>query len=181
LNIRFYFAYTIGYLIERGGVMTNIEFCIARRQAERAAFLRVLRALPDGRLDYRPHARSRTAAEIAWTIATEEGDLAMLLETGKVDFKETPPAATLGELVATYERNAAAVDERIARQTPADWEKKGQFLMGGVPVWETTIGEFAWGFLFDAVHHRGQLSAYIRPMGGKVPSIYGPSGDDSGQ
>jgi uncharacterized damage-inducible protein DinB len=37
-----------------------------------------------------------------------------------------------------------------------------------------------WGLLFDAVHHRGQLSAYIRPMGGKVPSIYGPSGDDAG-
>jgi len=34
-----------------------------------------------------------------------------------------------------------------------------------------------WIALFDAVHHRGQLSTYIRPMGGKVPSIYGPSGD----
>jgi uncharacterized damage-inducible protein DinB len=161
--------------------MTNIEFCISRRHAERAAFLRVLRALPEGRLDYRPHPRCKTAAEIAWTIATEEADLATLLDTGKVDFNDTTPAATLSEIVATYERNAAAVDERIARQTPEAWEKKGQFLMGGVPVWETTIGEFAWGFLFDAVHHRGQLSAYLRPMGGKVPSIYGPSGDDPGQ
>jgi uncharacterized damage-inducible protein DinB len=35
-----------------------------------------------------------------------------------------------------------------------------------------------WLFFFDAIHHRGQLSTYIRPMGGKVPSIYGPSGDD---
>jgi uncharacterized damage-inducible protein DinB len=36
------------------------------------------------------------------------------------------------------------------------------------------------GFLFDAVHHRGQLSSYLRPMGGMVPSIYGPSADDAG-
>jgi uncharacterized damage-inducible protein DinB len=53
--------------------------------------------------------------------------------------------------------------------------------MGDAPAWETTIDGFVWGFLFDAVHHRGQLSTYLRPMGGKVPSIYGPSADDSGQ
>jgi hypothetical protein len=38
-----------------------------------------------------------------------------------------------------------------------------------------------WGFLFDEVHHRGQLSTYLRPMGGKVPSIHGPSADDPGR
>ena len=43
------------------------------------------------------------------------------------------------------------------------------------------MGEFFWFSLLDAIHHRGQLSVYIRPMGGKVPSIYGPSGDDMGQ
>jgi uncharacterized damage-inducible protein DinB len=34
-----------------------------------------------------------------------------------------------------------------------------------------------WDFFFDAIHHRGQLSTYLRPMGGTVPSIYGPSAD----
>ena len=51
----------------------------------------------------------------------------------------------------------------------------------GAPAWEDTIAQFVWGFLFDAVHHRGQLTTYLRPMGGKVPSIYGPSADDPGQ
>jgi uncharacterized damage-inducible protein DinB len=161
--------------------LTNLEFCLARRKAERAAFLRVLQALPTAQLGYRPHPRSRTAAQVAWTIATEEADLAAILDTGKVDFKETEPAASLADILATYERNAAGVDERLLRLDAATWEKKGQFLMGGVPVWEATIADFTWGFLFDAIHHRGQLSAYIRPMGGKVPSIYGPSGDDTGQ
>src|SRR5689334_7291005 len=41
------------------------------------------------------------------------------------------------------------------------------------------VGGLLWIALFDAVHHRGQLSAYIRPMGGKVPSIYGPSADSA--
>ena len=40
--------------------------------------------------------------------------------------------------------------------------------------------QFLWDFMFDAIHHRGQLSAYLRPMGGKVPSIYGPSADETG-
>jgi uncharacterized damage-inducible protein DinB len=161
--------------------VTNREFCIERRQAERPAFLRVLKALPSDRLDYRPHPNSRTAAEVAWTIASEEADLQVLLDTGKLDWKERPHPAALAEIVAAYERNAAAVDERLASLDETRWEKRGQFLVGGAPVWEASMSEFAWGFLFDAIHHRGQLSAYLRPMGGKVPSIYGPSGDDPGQ
>jgi uncharacterized damage-inducible protein DinB len=160
--------------------MTNLEFCIQKRTSEYPAFLRVFKALPADQLAYRPHPRSRTAAEIAWTIASEEGDLATILETGKVDFKETTPPSTAGEIIGTYERNFAAATDRLRMLGAGTWEKKGQFLVGGTPVWETTIGEFAWGFLFDAVHHRGQLSVYLRPMGGKVPSIYGPSGDDPG-
>jgi uncharacterized damage-inducible protein DinB len=160
---------------------TTLELCITRRKAEKPTFVRVFKALPPDQLAYRPHARSRTAAEVAWTIASEEADLATILDTGKVDFNESAPPATLSDILAAYERNSAAVDERLRTLDLGRWETtKGQFLMGGVPVWEATLCDFTWGFLLDAVHHRGQLSAYIRPMGGKVPSIYGPSGDASG-
>ena len=48
-------------------------------------------------------------------------------------------------------------------------------------VWQQApLGGMIWSTLFDLIHHRGQLSTYIRPMGGKVPSIYGPSADDPG-
>ena len=52
--------------------------------------------------------------------------------------------------------------------------------MGDKLYMEQPLGTFLWYFFFDAIHHRGQLSTYIRPMGGKGPSIYGPSGDDPG-
>ncbi|MGZ4779284.1 MAG: DinB family protein [Thermoanaerobaculia bacterium] len=39
------------------------------------------------------------------------------------------------------------------------------------------LGDTLWDFFFDAIHHRGQLTSYIRPMGGKVPSVYGPTAD----
>ena len=60
----------------------------------------------------------------------------------------------------------------------AAWAETGRFLLNGQVRMEQTISGFLWLFFFDAIHHRGQLSTYIRPMGGKVPSIYGPSGDD---
>ena len=50
----------------------------------------------------------------------------------------------------------------------------------GKLVAEHPAGTFVWLCLFDAIHHRGQLAAYLRPMGGKVPPIYGPSADAHG-
>jgi uncharacterized damage-inducible protein DinB len=156
------------------------EFAIEKRKAEFPAFVRVLKALPQGRLDYRPDPKARSAAELAWTLVTEEEALLRVLDKGTVEWKEDKPPATVDEIVAAYERNATAVNERLAQLDEAGWQKKGKFLFGGDTAWETTIDGFVWGFLFDAVHHRGQLSTYIRPMGGKVPSIYGPSADDPG-
>ncbi len=161
--------------------MTNLEFCIARRKAELPAFVRVLKAIPPGKLDYRPDPKARTAAELAWLLAAEEAALISLLDTGTVEWKEQAPPASLDQIVAAYERDAAAVDERLGRLDEAGWQEKVRFLMGGGPAWEDTLAQMVWGFLFDAVHHRGQLSTYLRPMGGKVPSIYGPSADDPGQ
>jgi uncharacterized damage-inducible protein DinB len=160
--------------------MTNLEFCLAKRKAELPAFVRVLKAVPPGRLDYRPDPKSRTAAQLAWLLASEEGALVTLLDTATIEWKEQKPPTRAEEIVAAFERNAAAANERLARLDEAGWQKKVRFLMEGAPPWEDTLGEFVWGFLFDEIHHRGQLSTYLRPMGGKVPSIYGPSADDAG-
>ena len=161
--------------------MTNREFCVARRKAEFPAFVRVLEALPQDRLDYRPEPRSRTAAELAWVLVAEEAALLSIVETGSVTWQQQTPPATVAEIAAAYEKNARAVTDRIERMDDEAWEKKASFFMAaGSPPWESPVSEFLWGFLFDAIHHRGQLSTYLRPMGGKVPSIYGPSADDPG-
>ena len=160
--------------------MKKHEFCIQCRKAEFPAFVRVLKALPQNRLDYRPDPKARTAAELAWVLATEEVALLNLLDKGTVEWKEEKPPSSVDEIVSVYERNAKAVTERLEKLDETDWQKKGKFLMGGATAWETTIDGFVWGFLFDGVHHRGQLSTYLRPMGGKVPSIYGPTADEAG-
>ena len=60
------------------------------------------------------------------------------------------------------------------------WNRPTQLLVNGQVVMDVPLGKMMWMNLLDAIHHRGQLSVYLRPMGGKVPSIYGPSGDDPG-
>jgi hypothetical protein len=161
--------------------MTIREFCLARRKAESPAFVKVLKAVPGDRLDYRPEPRSRTAAELASLIAAEEAALVELIDKGRIEWKDPSPLGRVDEIVALYERSQADVNRRIEAMDEGAWERKVQFVLPGGGVWEDTLGEFVWGFLFDEIHHRGQLSTYLRPMGGKVPSIYGPSADDSGQ
>jgi uncharacterized damage-inducible protein DinB len=160
--------------------MTNREFCITRRKAERPAFVRVLKAIPAGNNDYRPDPRSRTAVELAWLLAVEEAALLALIDTGVAEWNKSAPPARRDTIVAEFERNSAEVTSRLEQLNEAAWEKKVRLIMGGGS-WEDTLSQMVWGFLFDAIHHRGQLSTYLRPMGGKVPSIYGPSADDPGQ
>ncbi len=57
------------------------------------------------------------------------------------------------------------------------WETTdAKMIVPGHP-WETKMYQMVWALIFDLIHHRGQLATYIRPMGGSVPSIYGPSAD----
>ena len=160
--------------------MSTREYYVERFKAEKPTFLRVLRAVPPGEAAYRPHERSSSAGGLVWLLASELHDACSVADTREVNFAMPPEPPTLGEAVAAYEKNAAALEDRLARLDDAAWGEKARFLMDGKVAWETTLGDMLWGFLFDAIHHRGQLSSYLRPMGAKVPSIYGPSADDPG-
>ena len=65
----------------------------------------------------------------------------------------------------------------VSQMDETSWNRVAQFYYNGKVVSEQPIGQFLWFILFDAIHHRGQLSAYLRPMGATVPAIYGPSAD----
>ncbi len=159
--------------------MTNRDFFASRLTNEIPGFTKVLRALPGDRLDYRPHERNTSAGQLAWQIVTEMTALIQLFDNdGTIDYKVTPPPATTEEMAAKLEESARTVAERAKGASDELWNKPGKFLWGGQVVWEAPVSELAWGFLFDMVHHRGQLTVYLRPMGGKVPAVYGPSADE---
>jgi uncharacterized damage-inducible protein DinB len=156
------------------------EFFAECFRAEKPKFLRVLQAVPADQAGYRPHPTSNSAGGIVWLLASEWGDACELIDKSQVNYVARPAPAKVQESVAAFEKNAGEIEKRLSRLDDAAWEKNAQFLMDGKVAWESPLGDMLFGFLFDAVHHRGQLSSYLRPMGAKVPSIYGPSADDPG-
>ena len=132
----------------------------------------VLSRIPEGS-DYRPDPKSRTAHEIAWQIVCEERMLMDALETGKVEWSPAPSPPTMKEVVETYETQCADLADRWQNLPAERWNGELEFFGSKRPA-----SPMAWSFLFDIVHHRGQITTYLRPMGSKVPQIYGPSGDE---
>jgi uncharacterized damage-inducible protein DinB len=156
--------------------MTLREFYLQRHKAELPAFMKVLRALPENRLEYTPHDRSPSARDIVWTMAQEVKVCVDVLTTNRGEWTATP-APPFEEMLALFERSSNAIAEQAARINDAAWERNAEFYFGGKKVSEQPVGRFLWFILFDAIHHRGQLTTYLRPMGGKVPAVYGPSAD----
>jgi uncharacterized damage-inducible protein DinB len=148
-------------------------------KAEKPTFMKVMRAVPADQAGYKPHPRSTSSGDLLWLLATELHDACTLIDSGEVNyvFKTSP---SVSESVAAYEKHADELEARLAKMDDGKWDSKARLMMDGKVAWEASLGDMLFGFLFDAIHHRGQLSSYLRPMGAKVPSIYGPSADDPG-
>ena len=160
--------------------MSTREFFAERLAAELPAFNNVIRALPGERLDYRPHEKNTAAGQLAWQLAHEMEDLPRLFATGEINYVPSKAPATIDEIADVFARNAEAALEAAKNLSEERWNAPAKFAWNGQVVWEDSVNGMAWGYLFDMVHHRGQLTAYLRPMGGKVPSCYGPTADDAG-
>jgi len=81
----------------------------------------------------------------------------------------------LEEMIAAYERDHDLLAKQLHTLEGGAWYQQAWLIQGTEEILlKDTVGGLLWIALFDVVHHRGQLSTYIRPMGGKVPSIYGP-------
>lgn len=132
----------------------------------------VLARIPEGS-DYRPDPKSRTAQEIAWQIVCEEKMIIEALETGRAEWAPPPAPATMKEVLAAYEAQSAGMPARWKSLPAERWRGTLEFFGRDRPA-----SPMAWSFLFDIVHHRGQISTYLRPMGSTVPQIYGPSADE---
>jgi uncharacterized damage-inducible protein DinB len=132
----------------------------------------VLARIPEGS-DYRPDPKSRTAKEIAWQIVCEERMIIDALESGKAEWAPPPLPSTMKDVLAAYETQSAAMERRWAALPGERWNGSLEFFGS-----QRSASAMAWSFLFDIVHHRGQITTYLRPMGSTVPKIYGPSGDE---
>jgi uncharacterized damage-inducible protein DinB len=138
---------------------------------------KVLAAIPEDKRDYKPDLHARTAWELAWHIANT--DVQFLDGIADLKFtmgarEESDKPKTIAELVNWYDQHCNRGVERVRAMSPEQLATSVDFL-----------GAFNFpaalylGFLNNhSIHHRGELATYLRPMGSKVPSIYGGSYDE---
>jgi uncharacterized damage-inducible protein DinB len=158
--------------LSEGGLMNEQALFAGFWEHEAKTTRTVIARIPEGS-DYRPDPKSRTAREIAWQIACEEQMIVTALETGTIEWNPPPIPATNQALLAAYERQSADLVARLKALPASRWNATLEFF--GHP---RQASAMAWSFLFDIVHHRGQITTYLRPMGSTVPQIYGPSADE---
>ena len=159
--------------------MSEREMFIQRWEREFQTTMKVLKAYPTSKADLQPHGKCPNAKELAWRIAVEEPIFVNGALTGTFDFASMGAApATMEEVIAGYEGNHAALVEKIEKSSDADFQKLIKFFVAPKTMGDIRSGDALWTMLNDSIHHRGQFSIYLRMADGKVPSIYGPSGDE---
>jgi uncharacterized damage-inducible protein DinB len=138
----------------------------------------IIAAVPTSNAGYRPDPQARSAAEIAWHIAAAEQRFYSGIVAGAFDFNNVPRpegGITPENILKFYENSFAKNFDNLTRLTPEQASKimdfRGMFQLPAVAYLDFTIKH--------TVHHRGQLSTYLRAMGGKVPAIYGESYDSA--
>jgi uncharacterized damage-inducible protein DinB len=159
--------------------MTNKEFFIASLQDEQKAFINVLKAVPADQPDFKPHERSRTAKSLMQQLASQSEMISKIINVGVLDFNKpyTDEKAAMDTIIPSAEKNFEQLIKDLTALSDEEWENGEAAMLFGDQKWPDKKYKMSWSFLFDAIHHRGQLSVYVRLMGGKVPSIYGPSAD----
>lgn len=146
---------------------------------EHATTAKVARALPADRGDFRPHERSSPASKLLATFVREQQ---MIRRALSGEFKlgagmpELPEDVT--ELVDRFDADFATLLAALNAAPDDAFRGSVTFFAGPGKTADYPVLDFMWFMLHDQIHHRGQLSVYVRMAGGKVPSIYGPSADE---
>ena len=145
--------------------------------------------VPDDRASWKPHAKSMSLGELAIHLANIESygiavatrpelDFAALAGTGVTNTKWTSRDDALAQFDRNVEAARRAISSASDEQLRQQWTLRfGDHVVATLPrlaAWRSVV-------MSHQIHHRGQLSTYIRACGGKVPSIYGPSADDQGE
>jgi uncharacterized damage-inducible protein DinB len=158
---------------EQGKLLSKVFIDTIQNETETTK--KVIRAVPEDKKSYKPDPKSMSANELAWHIATSECWFLGGIVAGQFDMSGEPPAppSSIRGIVEWYETNHRALLNKL-KDLPAESVVKPIPLMG----MELPAVAYLNFLNLHSSHHRGQLSAYLRPMGAKVPSIYGGSADE---
>ena len=159
--------------------MTEKEMFMNNWQREFGTTLKILKQMPADKSGFKPAAeKTRSAKDLATVFLQELGVVDGVVK-GKVDFGGQPPSfASLADVIKAYEGKQKEMVSKVQAMSEADWNTKITIPVGPKQMGEVRRADMLWLMLNDSIHHRGQFSIYLRMVGAKVPSIYGPSGDE---
>ncbi len=160
-------------------MLPNLTFFKSCFESELKPLLDVILALPEESRHYRPHAINRSAEELVSHILSHIVDMKTITQGTVCDETMDTKFDSFADAAIQLNYLCAEVLDAIAAANAMAWEtEKVQLLINATPFVALPRFQMMWFFMFDVIHHRGQLSTYIRPMGGKkVPAIYGFSAD----
>ena len=143
---------------------------------------RVLAAIPDDQFEHRPHPKAWPLGGLANHVAQLPYLFTSAARTNEFDFATSPkiePATTTEGLLAIFDKAAATAREAYAELKPEMLKDDWTFRYGGNVIFTRPRGETFRSFAIShLIHHRGQLTIYLREIGAKVPGMYGPTADD---
>jgi len=158
---------------------TEREHYLASFEREYQTTLRVLKAYPATKGDLKFSDRSHTANEIAWTLAISQMVVEPILTAPKLEPMPMPAPSDFNAILAQFEKAHTEVTAKLKKLDEKLFQSTITMPVGpGGATAPFRRADALWMMLFDTVHHRGQFSVYLRASGAKVPSIYGPSGDE---
>jgi uncharacterized damage-inducible protein DinB len=143
-------------------------------EREYATTKRVLAAVPEGKKDYRPDTNARTAFALASHIASSDVWFLNSILKGEFVPEGDRKFESVAEIVAYYDKEFPAALAKVMA-LPADKLAK---VIPAFGMFNLPAAAYLAFLNNHSIHHRGQLATYLRPMGSKVPNIYGGSFDE---
>ena len=163
------------------GAVVAGEF-LRELEAEVRATRESLAGVPMGKRDWKPHERSMELGYLAELISDMPRWLTYAVEKGEVDFETYPQykAETVDDVLAHFDECVDGARKSLGGLTDDRLDETFTLRRGEQTLMEMSIRETISSSINHMVHHRGQLSVYLRLLDVKVPSLYGPSADTGG-
>jgi len=161
--------------------MTFAESFLKEFDPEMAATRKMLERLPVSKLDWKPHPKSKSLGELA-THITELSRFGLRIheDTWNAGSEKAPPMKTAAEFLARFDENVRESREAIAEMSDADLDREFTVLRQGQVFFALKKRSVLRRVLLShTIHHRGQLSVYLRLNDVALPAVYGPTADEA--
>jgi uncharacterized damage-inducible protein DinB len=141
---------------------------------------RLLERVPGERGDWKPHPRSFSLGHLAQLISWMPGWITMAIQRPEINLSGTPKYSLekTETLLAEFDRNVSGAREALAGSPDTDWSLPWALKWGDRVLMTSTRGATVRQTISHLVHHRGQLTVYLRMLDVPLPSIYGPTADE---